>query len=188
MSFLTQMQLEQLNFRYIGKNVKISDKSSIYNPQNIYLGDNSRVDDFCILSAGKSGIHIGRYVHVAAYSSLIGAEQIYLDDFSGISSRVSIYSSNDDYSGEFMAHPTIPDLLRSVESSPVLLEKHTIIGAGSIVLPGARLLCGAAIGAFSLVTGKEYPGFVIYGGIPAKEIKKRKSSLLELEKKLIVKE
>lgn len=186
MAYLSQPQLESLNFKYLGKNVKISDKASIYNAKNIYLDDNCRIDDFCILSAGVGGIHLGKYVHVAAYSSLIGAEKIILADFSGISSRVSIYSSSDDYSGEFMPHPTIPDEFRNVDNLPVYLDKHTIVGAGAIVLPGAKLNIGVAIGALSLVLGKEYPEFMIYAGTPAKVIKERKRNLLELEKKILV--
>ena len=182
MAYLTQQQLEQLHFKYLGKNVKISDKASIYNAKNIHLDDNCRIDDFCILSAGVGGIYIGKYVHIAAYSSLIGAESIILADFSGISSRVSIYSSSDDYSGEFMPHPTIPDEFRNVDNRPVYLDKHTIVGAGAIVLPGAKLNIGVAIGALSLVLGKEYPEFMIYAGTPAKAIKERKRNLLELER------
>lgn len=184
MTYLTNQQLKNLNFKHLGKNVKVSDKASIYNPQNIYLGDNCRIDDFCILSAGNGGIHIGRYVHIAAYSSLIGAESVFLDDFSGVSSRVSIYSSSDDYSGEFMAHPTIPDEFRNVDSRPVYLGKHAIIGAGAVVLPGAKLNVGVAIGSLSLVLGKEYFEFMIYSGTPAKVLKERKRNLLEMELKL----
>lgn len=185
MAYLTQKQLEQLNFKYLGENVKISDKASIYNSQNIHLSDNCRIDDFCILSAGAGGIHIGKYVHIAAYSSLIGAEKITLADFSGISSRVSIYSSSDDYSGEFLTNPTVPVEYCNVDSCPVYIGKHTIVGAGAIVLPGAKLNIGVAIGALSLVLGKEYPEFMIYAGTPAKVIKERKRNLLELENKLV---
>jgi UDP-3-O-[3-hydroxymyristoyl] glucosamine N-acyltransferase len=61
MAYYTQEQLKQLGFKYVGKNVKISDKASIYNCDQIEIGDNSRVDDFCIIS-GK--IKIGRNVHI----------------------------------------------------------------------------------------------------------------------------
>lgn len=185
MAYLSHEQLKELNFQYLGINVKVSDKASIYNPSKIYLDDNCRIDDFCILSAGVSGIHIGKYVHIAAYSSLIGSEQIYLADFSGVSSRVSIYSSNDDYSGKYMAHPTIPDTFRGVENKPVILCKHSIVGAGSVILPGVKLNEGVVIGALSLVLDKEYVEFFIYAGTPAKLIKERKRDLLKLEQKFL---
>lgn len=184
MGFLTAAELNRMNFKHVGNNVKVSDKASIYNSKNIYLDDNCRIDDFCILSAGKGGIHIGKYVHIAAFSSLIGAEEIYLDNFSGLSSRVSIYSSSDDYSGEFMTNPMIPNEFRRVDNRPVYLGKHTIVGAGAIVLPGARLNTGVAIGALSLVSDEVYEEFSIYAGVPAKRIKPRNNTLLQLEEKL----
>ena len=184
MPYLTRQELDNIKFKHCGTNVKLSDKASIYNPQNIHLSDNCRIDDFCILSAGNGGIYIGKYVHIAAYSSLIGAEEIYLDDFSGISSRVSIYSSSDDFSGQYMPHPTIPDRFRNVDSRKVYCAKHSIVGAGCVILPGAELNQGVAIGAMSLVSGVKYEEFSIYAGIPAKRIKARKMDILELEKSL----
>lgn len=184
MGYLTTKELKEMNFKYIGENVKLSDKASIYNAENIHLDDNCRIDDFCILSAGNSGIHVGKYVHIAAFSSLIGAEQIYLDDFSGLSSRVSIYSSSDDYSGSYLTNPTTPSKYRSVISKVVHISKHVIVGAGTVILPGAILKEGVAIGSLALVLGKNYPEFMVYGGVPAKPIKARKRDLLELEKKL----
>ena len=80
MAFLSKPQLLALGFKSLGENVNISDKSSIYNPHNISIGNNVRIDDFCILSAG-SEIVIEDYVHIACYSSLIGAGKITLKVF-----------------------------------------------------------------------------------------------------------
>ena len=184
MAYLNRTDLKKLNFHYLGDNVKLSDKVSIYNAENISLNDNCRIDDFCILSAGKGGIYVGKYVHIAAYTTLIGAENIYLDDFSGLSSRVSIYSSSDDYSGEFMTNPTVPEQYTNVIKKNVTIGKHTIIGAGSIILPGATFHEGCALGALSVANGKEYPAFAIYAGVPAKFIKARSKKLLQLEREL----
>jgi len=184
MGYLTTLELKKMNFKHLGKNVKLSDKASIYNAENIYLDDNCRIDDFCILSAGNGGIHVGKYVHIAAYSSLIGAEEIYLDDFSGLSSRVSIYSSSDDYSGNYLTNPNTPLQYRRVENKAVHIGKHAIIGAGTVILPGAALKEGVAIGALSLVSDMVYDGFNIYGGVPAKKIKTRNNTLLKLEQEL----
>src|SRR5438874_7552631 len=102
MAFLSQLQLEAIGFLSLGKNVQLSEKAAIYGADRISIGDNSRIDDFCVLSAGEGGINIGRHVHVACLCSCIGAAQIELHDFSGISSRTAIYSSSDDFSGEFL--------------------------------------------------------------------------------------
>lgn len=183
MAFYSQVELEELGFKYLGQNVKLSKLASIYNPQNIEIGDNSRIDDFCVLSAGVGGIKIGAHIHVAVYSSLIGGGKIELSDFCNVSSRVSIYSSNDDYSGEYMTNPTIPSKFTNVSSLDVLIKKHVIIGSGSVILPGVTLCIGSVIGALSLVK-ESIARFSIVAGVPARVIGKRKNTLLILEKKL----
>ena len=50
MAYLSREHLENIGFKSLGKNVKVSDKASIYNPELIDIGDNSRIDDFCVLS------------------------------------------------------------------------------------------------------------------------------------------
>ncbi len=52
MGFYTRKELERIGFKSIGENVLISDKTSIYSPQNISIGNNVRIDDYCVLSAG----------------------------------------------------------------------------------------------------------------------------------------
>ncbi len=185
MSFYTQCELEGFGFKFLGKQVKLSRKVSIYGSQYIELDDYCRIDDFCILSAGVQGIRVGKYVHIAVYCSLIGVSRIELDDFSGLSSRVSIYSSSDDYSGVFLTNPTVPVQYTNVQHGNVYLGRHVIVGAGSIILPDTVIDIGAAIGAMSLVTGKNYSEFMIYAGVPAKEIKPRKRNLLNLETEML---
>lgn len=184
MAFMSQAELISTGFKSLGENVLISSKASIYNASNISIDDNARIDDFCILSAGAGGIRIGRYVHVGCYSSMIGQGSIVLDDFSGISGRVSIYSSNDDYSGNFMCHATIPDEYRNVQTGDVILKKHSIIGAGSVILPGVVIERGVAVGALSLVK-ENCAEFGVYTGIPAKRLKGRSRTLLEIENKCL---
>lgn len=167
-----------LGFACFGKNVLLSDKASYYNCKNIRLGNNVRIDDFCVLSAGVGGIDIGNYVHIAVFSSLIGSGHISLADFCNISSRVSIYSSNDDYSGAAMTNPTLPAAFTNVHHADIKVGYHVIIGSGAIILPGVILEEGAAIGALSLVK-KDCQSFGIYAGVPAKKIGERKRDLLE---------
>lgn len=184
MSFLTEEQLAVIGFKYLGKNVKISDKCSIYGASNIEIYDESRIDDFSILSAGSGGIKIGMFVHIASYCSLIGQELIEMQDFSGLSARVSIYSSSDDYSGLAMTNPCVPKEYTNVYSGKVLLEKHVIIGVGSAILPNVTIGYGSAVGAFSLVTKNILP-MIIVSGVPVKYLKSRKDGFVEKEKQLL---
>lgn len=182
---MSREAIEGMGFSTVGQNVLISDRASFYNCGKISIGSNVRIDDYCVLSAGVGGIQIGDYVHVAVYSSLIGAGRITLSDFCNISSRVAIYSSNDDYSGSTMTNPTVPKHFTGVINADIFLGKHVIVGCGSIVLPGVTLEEGVAIGALSLVT-KGCKAFGIYAGNPAKHIKERKRDLLEIERQFEV--
>jgi galactoside O-acetyltransferase len=184
MAMLSRDAIEQMGFASVGDNVQISDRASFYGASRIALGDNVRIDDFCVLAAGVGGISIGQHVHIAVCSSLIGAGRITLSDFSGLSSRVSIYSSSDDYSGATMTNPTVPSEYTGVTHADVFLGKHVIVGSGSVILPGITLEEGVAVGALSLVT-KHCEAFGIYAGNPARRIKERRRDLLELERRFM---
>lgn len=173
-----------LGFRKLGKNVRISSKASFYNPQYMEIGDCSRIDDFCVLSAGPAGICIGSHVHIAVFSSLIGRGAIVLHDYVNISSRVSIYSSTDDFSGQYMTNPTVDANFTNVRDASVTLYRHVIVGAGSVILPGVDLEEGCAIGALSLVS-RSCHAFSIYAGVPARRLRDRSRRLLALEQEFV---
>jgi dTDP-4-amino-4,6-dideoxy-D-glucose acyltransferase len=172
--------LETMGFARLGSDLHISDRASFYGCSNIALGNNVRIDDFCVLSAGQGGIAIGDHVHIAVYSCLIGKGRITLSDFCNISSRVSIYSSSDDYSGATMTNPTIPERHKNVRHADVTVGKHVIVGSGSVILPGATLEEGVAVGALSLVK-ERCTAFGIYAGNPARRVRERKRDLLHME-------
>jgi dTDP-4-amino-4,6-dideoxy-D-glucose acyltransferase len=183
MAWMTLEQIKVMGFAAVGHKVLLSDKASYYNCANIRIGNNVRVDDFCVLSAGTGGIVLGDYIHIAVYCLLIGAGRIEMADFSGLSSRVSVYSSNDDYSGASLTNPTVPKEFSGVVDADVFFGKHVIIGSGSIILPGVTLQEGAAVGALSLVI-RDCESFRVYSGNPAKKIGQRKRDMLELERRL----
>ncbi len=184
MSFLDAAELKALGLAGYGKNVLISNKCSIYGHAKIELGDDVRIDDFCVLSAGNGGIKIGSYIHMAVYSSLIGRGEIRVCDFANISSRVSVYSSNDDYSGMHMTNPMIDEAFTGVNHQKVFIGRHAIIGSGSIILPGVTIEDGVAIGALSLVN-RDCKAFGIYTGAPARKMGERKRDILALEQKFL---
>jgi len=184
MAMLDRETVLSMGFASVGENVLISDRASLYNCANISLGNNVRIDDFCVLSAGTGGISIGNYIHIAVYSSLIGASSITLLDFCNISSKVAIYSSSDDFSGKWMTNPTVPSEFTNVFHANVVIGRHAIIGSGAVILPGVVIEEGVAIAALSLVK-KHCMAFGIYMGTPAKKIAERKRNLLELEEKFL---
>ena len=180
LGFYTMEELQGFGFKRIGKNVKISTKCSIYMPEKMEIGNNVRIDDFCFL-IGK--ITLGDFIHIAPFSNLVaGNAGIVMHDFSGISSRVSIYAVTDDYSGASMTNPMVPNEYKNVFGAEVVVERHSIIGASSVILPGVVVREGSSCGSMSLVNKSTEP-WSINVGIPARKIGDRKKDLLKLEEK-----
>ena len=71
MAYLTEEELKAAGFKKLGRNVKISDKASIYDADKMEIGDNSRIDDFCVVSGN---ILIGKFVHIAPMCLVAGGE------------------------------------------------------------------------------------------------------------------
>lgn len=178
-SFYTENELKSLRFAHIGENVLLSKKASFYSRGNIVIGNNVRIDDFCILSGN---VQLGDYIHIAAYIALYGGEAgIVLDDYSTISSRGVVYAVSDDYSGMAMTNPMLPMEYRNVIQEKVYVGKQVIIGTGCTILPGVTISEGAAVGAMSLVN-KSLDSWTIYAGIPCKKIRDRDQTAKSIEK------
>ena len=182
-SFYSAEELKKIGLKRFGTDVKISRKASIYRPEGIELGSHVRIDDFSFL-LGR--IKIGDYVHVAPYSNIVGGDAgVTMEDYSGLSSRVSIYAVSDDYSGLAMTNPTVPAEYANVIKKPVIIKKHAIIGASSVILPGVVVEEGTSCGAMTLIKKSTEP-WGVYAGNPCKRIKDRKKDLLRYEEKLTV--
>jgi galactoside O-acetyltransferase len=176
-SFYSEAELKEIGFKKIGKNIQISRKASIYTPELICIGSHVRIDDFCILSGE---ITIGSHIHISAYTALYGKYGILIDDFVTISGRVMVYSQNDDYSGDYLTNPTIPTQYTNITGGTVHFKKHSIVAAGSIILPATTLGVGACLGGMSMLK-TSIPDWEIYVGVPAKKKGIRSQKLLEAE-------
>ena len=178
LAYYSREQLLAMGFKKVGKNVSVSDKASIYNMGDISIGDNSRIDDFCIISGL---VNIGRNVHITPMCLVAGGEKgITFEDFSTIAYGVQIFTQSDDYSGNTMTNSTLPDKYKSEFKHEIVIGQYSIVGAGSIIMPGANLAVGTSIGAKSLVL-KRTSCWSIYVGNPAVKIKDRSKKLLKLK-------
>ena len=185
MGFLPQSELERCGFRYLGNNVLLSDKASIYDSDQIEIGENSRIDDFCVVSGRVS---IGRNVHIAVFCNVAGGtEGIRLDDFSGLAYGCQLFAQSDDYSGATMTNPTVPAAYKNETRRRIHVGRHCILGTQSLVFPGVSIGEGTSVGAQSVVT-RSTEEWSIYLGNPAKKLKDRKRDLLLLEAKYLASE
>lgn len=182
MAFLSESELRALGFRKLGRNVRVSAKASVYDPDKTEIGDHSRIDDFCVIS-GR--VTIGRNVHIAVFCNVAGGtEGITLEDFSGLAYGCHVFSQSDDYSGQTLTNPTVPAKYKREIKKSILIGRHSIVGTASLVFPGADLGEGTSVGAMSMVTKPTEP-WSVYVGSPAKKVKDRRRDLLELEKEYL---
>src|ERR1035438_2177082 len=122
MAFLSQDRLASLELKRCGNNVRISVRAAIYNADQIEIGDNSRIDDFCVLS-GK--VKIGRNVHIAVFCNVAGgSEGITIEDFAVLAYGCHVFSQSDDYSGRTLTNPTVPAKYKRETKKPVTISRH----------------------------------------------------------------
>ena len=82
-NFLSSDELARAGFGHVGANARISRQALFLAPERIHIGDDVRIDAFCILSGGHPGLHIG-----ATFTSrLILRSSAALPSMSGTSPR-----------------------------------------------------------------------------------------------------
>ncbi len=170
-NYFSLNELKKKKFKYLGKNVLISKKCSLINVQNISVGDNSRVDDYCVLQ-GK--IEIGKNVHITPMCLVGGGKLgVVIEDFSTLAYGVKVFSQTDDYTDGFMTNSTVDKKFKKEIYKKIIIKKHSIIGCNSVIFPGSILEEGTSVGAMSLINFKTKK-WGVYVGVPAKIIKKRR--------------
>lgn len=179
-SFLTQEEVKKLKLLSVGNDVKISRYAHFYG-EKIKIGNNVRIDDFCILSGN---ITIGSFVHISAYTVLYGSFGIEIADFAGLSARCTVYSAIDDFSGAYLVGPLLHSEFRNISGGKVTIGKYSQVGAGCIILPNITIGEGVAIGAMSFINCNIEEWKIAYG-IPARIKKDRSKEMLKFESKII---
>ncbi len=178
-SFYTEQELAQLGLKSYGENVLISRYAQIYSPEKISIGDNVRIDDFCILSGN---IVIGSHIHIAAYCAMYGSDYgIVMEDYTGLSARVTIYAAIDDFSGDYLIGPIHDERCTNVNGGVVKICRYAQIGVGTLVFPNVCIGEGVVLGAMSMAK-KTLDQWGIYAGVPARRVKDRNKKMLALVK------
>ena len=147
---------------------------------DVELGEGTRVDAFVTMT-GR--VRIGRRCHISTGACVFGGEGVEIGDYSGLSVGAKVFTSTEDLGGEWLLHPTVPAAYRRAIAAPLSIGRHCSVGAGSVLLPGARMPDGACVGALSLVK-TELPEWSISAGVPARFIRARSRRALELVRQL----
>lgn len=157
--------------RYCGEHVIIGKTVRIRYPELVSIGDNSIIDDFTYIS---TQLEIEGRVHVSAGCKLIGGPQskIIMRKYSTLSPNVVIAAGSDDYVGGIATPLVEREFKGNVEYGTVEVGRHSIVGAGTVILPNVVFGEGAAVGAMSLVK-KNLEAWWLYAGIPTKRLRPR---------------
>lgn len=179
-NFLSEEELKGLGLKEFGEHVLIGRHAVLYHPERLSLGNHVRIDDFTIISGN---VTLQNYIHISQFCGLYGGESgIVMEDFTGLSSKGTVYAVSDDYAGNSMTNPMIPLKYKpTMIDSVVRIRKHAIIGCASVVLPGVTVGEGTAVGSMTLCN-RDLDDWSIYVGIPARRKGDREKEILELEK------
>jgi virginiamycin A acetyltransferase len=137
----------------------------------VRLGKGARVG---LGSKLTSRTTIGPYTVINGRASVRGAGRAEIGAYCAIARDFRVFTSN-----HSTHHPNMQYNVQFRHGFPGLAKPADVsigsacwIGDRVTVLPGARIGCGAVVGAGALVAGEIEP-FTIVGGVPAKQLKRR---------------
>jgi acetyltransferase-like isoleucine patch superfamily enzyme len=143
-----------------GKNVIIGKTVRIRYPELVEIGDNVIIDDFTYIS---TSLKIHNNVHISSGCKIIGGKKAYVEmkEFSTLAPNVVLSAGSDDYIGG-IATPLVPmEYKGNAIIGTIILNKHCIVGAGSVVLPNVTFKEGSCLGALSLAN-KNLEEYILY--------------------------
>lgn len=139
-------------FGYIAESAKLIPPLHIVNPGNVFLYENTKVEDSTISAA------IGKFI---------------MKKYSAAAEGLSVHTGNHMMVvGKFYRTVTNEDKAQSgrVFDKDVIVEEDVWIGCNVTLLSGAHLGRGSIIAAGAVVA-KSTPPYAVIGGVPAKFIK-----------------
>ena len=164
-----------------GTNVIIGKTVRIRYPELVEIEDNVIIDDFTYIS---TNLKLYSNIHISSGCKIIGGKSAFVEmlPFSTLAPNVVLSAGSDDYT-DGIATPMVPLKFKaSAIIGKIIINKHCIVGANSVILPNVTLNEGSTLGALSLAN-KDLEEYKLYAGIPARFIKSRnKINILKLEK------
>ena len=130
------------------------------------VGENVNIQKGVYFGKGKK-ISIGNNSGSGEYSRLAQADDIIIGNDVMIGQELMIITHNHKFSDK-----SVLLRLQGGISQPVIIKDNVWIGARVIILPGVTVGQGSVIAAGAVVV-KDVPPYAVYGGVPAKLIKKR---------------
>jgi dTDP-4-amino-4,6-dideoxy-D-glucose acyltransferase len=168
----------------VGKGVIIDVGVNFSQPWNVSIDDYSWIDTYVQITSPYAEVKIGKRVHIGPFTTIGGRGAVEIHDFVGISSHVSIFTgSASPVNGKRMSGPMLPMKDQAYYHAPVILEKDSVVGSKSVILPGVTMKHGSVLGALTTVD-RNTIAWGIYKGSPAVLKERRRKPVVESEQSL----
>jgi acetyltransferase-like isoleucine patch superfamily enzyme len=128
------------------------------------LGANSTIEDFSAINNGVGSVIIGDRTKIGLSNTIIGPVTIGNDI--RLAQNITLSGLNHNYQDV-----NTPIHVQGVNTSPIVIEDETWIGANVVVLAGVKVGRHSIIAAGSVVT-KDIPAYSVAVGNPARVVKK----------------
>lgn len=69
--YFDEIDLRKMGIAQVGSNVRISEHATIVGLENVYLGNNIRIDSYVVILAKRGQLKIGNNVHIEPSSSIV---------------------------------------------------------------------------------------------------------------------
>lgn len=200
LGFRLRRRYYKKRLKHLGENVLIDIGVYIQNLHCVSIGDNTWIDKYVILLAGKphegkrkiyrkanpnfkgeeGELHIGSNTHIAPYVLISGMGGTYIGNNLGIASGSKVYSFSHHYQNLldpsdrylYKFTPMVSEKEQALILGPIVIDDNTAIGLNSVVLPGVTVGRNSWVGANSVVN-RDIPPNVIAFGNPAKVIRNK---------------
>ena len=183
--YLNKSAINKLNFCSVGKCSNL-ELGKFYNCELIKIGDNVRIDANTVITASKSEIEFGSFIHIGVNCYINGSFGLELHDFTALSAGTNLFTSSDDYSGSHMTNPTVPSELTNPLNGKVIINRYVNIGSNTVIMPNLSIGEGSVVGALSFVN-KSIKPWGIYFGSPVRRSEKGKKLLSSYQKGFLMK-
>jgi len=156
------LDLELMLLRWVGLLPSHSLRRFFYRLAGVKIGEGSTIHMWANFFK-PSNIDIGEDTIIGDHCFLDGRAILKIGNHTAIASQVLIYNSEHD----------VNDPKFTAIEQPVIIGDYVFIGPRAIILPGVKVGDGAIVAAGAVVTKEVLPKTIV-GGVPAKEISKRK--------------
>lgn len=151
---------------YFGKEIEIG-KNVRFDNWHSELHNKVKIEDYVILG-GRGKLIIGENTSLNPYCFIIAEKKVQIGKNCMIAPNVYIADG-----GHIHSKTNIPIKSQGGEHKEVIIEDNVWLGRNATILSGVKIGRDSIVAAGAVVT-KDVAPFSIVGGVPAKEIRKRR--------------